>query len=74
VVVTNTIARLAPLMVGGIAGAAAQQRSEAGLLALCWAAYAAGALAGALSTPPMGIWALVPGAAMVLLATLMPRR
>ena len=74
VVVTNTIARLAPLMVGGIAGASAQQRSEAGLLAASWAAYAAGALAGALSTPPLGLWVLVPGAAMVLVAALMPRR
>ncbi|MBS0340837.1 MAG: DUF1275 domain-containing protein [Proteobacteria bacterium] len=73
VVVTNTIARLAPLMVAGLGGAAAQRRSEAGLLGLSWAAYAAGALAGALPAP-LGHWALVPGAAMVLAATLMPRR
>ena len=74
VVVTNTIARLAPLMMGGLPGAPAQERrAEAGLLGLSWAAYAAGALAGALSAP-LGIWALAPGAAMVVAAALMPRR
>ena len=73
VVVTNTIARLASLMVGGLPGAATERRAEAGLLGLSWAAYAAGAIAGSLAGA-LGNWALAPGAGMVLIAALMPRR
>ena len=73
VVVTNTIARIAQLL-GSPAGAAAMGRHpEAGLLGLSWAAYAVGALLGALAAP-LGVAALAPGAGLVLIAALMPRR
>lgn len=73
VVVTNTIARIAQLLSSPAGAAAVASRPEAGLLGLCWAAYAVGALVGALVSP-LGVAALAPGVGLVLVAALLPHR